>query len=315
MKQILGSLSIFRLLISTPVFTARRHVLLGILSFTVTLIISSVVHAGGLFFDSDSVQIHYYDQGKGVPVVLLHGGAGSASFWREDGGPDYIGYDLQGALVAAGYRVLAVNLRGYGKSDKPHHASAYGFEMAYDIVRLLDYLRIEKAHIVGYAQGGLIANWVRRKFPDRLLSVTMCSGGLLPEDSFWVVHADAFADAMAKSDMMPVVREMTPPGQPMPSREAVQARYADMYAKIDMLALAAMVRAQGIPDSRKELADNKVPSLAVIGELDHNRRDVEVMAKDMSNLKMIVLSGASHQAAVRTPRFLAELLKFMHKNQ
>lgn len=272
------------------------------------------VHADGRFFDSDGVRIHYYDQGQGVPLAILHGGAGDAAFWAQDSGPDFIGYDFQGALVAAGYRVLAVDLRGYGKSDKLHDPSAYGFEMSRDVARLLDHLGIERAHVMGYAQGGLIANWMRREFPDRMLTATMCSGGLLPEDSFWVKHADEFADGMAKLDMTPVVREMTPPGQPVPSREEVQAMYADMFEKIDMQALSAMVRAQAIPDSKEELASNTVPTLAFIGEHDHNRRDVEAMAEHMSSLETIVLPGASHQAAVRHPMFLAELLKFIHKN-
>ena len=272
------------------------------------------VHADGRFFDSDGVRFHYYDQGQGVPLVILHGGAGDAAFWAQDSGPDFIGYDFQGALAAAGYRVLAVDLRGYGKSDKLHEPSAYGFEMSRDVARLLDHLGIERAHVMGYAQGGLIANWMRREFPDRLFTATMCSGGLLPEDSFWVKHADEFADGMAKLDMTPVVREMTPPGQPVPSREEVQARYADMFEKIDMQALSAMVRAQAIPDSKEELGSNTVPTLAFIGEHDHNRGDVEAMAEHMSNLETIMLPGASHQAAVRHPMFLAELLKFIHKN-
>ena len=288
--------------------------LLRSLSLFVLLMPAVSVHAGGLFFDSDGVRIHYYDQGQGVPLVILHGGAGDAAFWAEDVGPDFIGYDFQGALVAAGYRVLAVDLRGYGKSDKLHDPHQYGFEMSRDIARLLDHLNIEKAHVMGYAQGGLITNWMRREFQDRMLTATMCSGGLLPEDSFWVVHADEFADAMAKLDMTPVVREMTPPGQPVPGREEVQARYADMYEQIDMKALSAMVRAQAIPDSKEELGSNTVPTLAFIGEHDHNRRDVEALAKHMANLEIIVLPGASHQAAVRHPMFLAELLKFIHKN-
>ena len=81
-----------------------------------------------------------------------------------------------------------------------------------------------------------------------------------------------------------------------------------------MQALSAMVRAQAIPDSLEELGSNTVPTLAFIGEHDHNRRDVEVMAKHMSNVEVMVLPGASHQEAVRHPMYLAELLKFIHKN-
>ena len=288
--------------------------LLTSFSVFVLLIAAVSTRADGRFFESDGVRIQYYDEGKGVPLVMLHGGAGSAAFWSEDTGPDFIGYDLQGALVAAGYRVLAIDLRGYGKSDKPHSTSAYGFEMSRDVVRLLDHLDIEKAHVMGYAQGGLIGNWMRRENPDRMLTMTMCSGGLMPEDSFWVIHADEFADGIAKLDMTPIVREMTPPGHPVPSPEEVHARYADMFEKIDMQALSAMVRAQALPDSPEELRSNTVPTLIFIGEHDHNRRDVTVLANHMSSMEMMVLPGASHQQAVREPTFLAEFLKFIDRS-
>jgi len=288
--------------------------LLRHLSLFIVLIWANSILAEGRFFDSDGLQIHYYEQGEGTPLVVLHGGAGDAAFWAQDVGPDFIGYDFQGALVAAGYRVLAIDLRGYGKSDKPHDPSAYGFAMSRDVARLLDHLNIEKAHVMGYAQGGLVVNWMRREFQTRMLTATMCSGGLLPKDSFWVIHADEFADAMAQLDMTPIVREMTPPGQPVPSREEVQSLYADMFEQIDMQALSAMVRAQAIPDSPDELASNTVPTLLFIGEHDHNRRDVEVMAKHMSSMKMIILDDAGHQQAVRHAMFLAELLKFIGKH-
>ena len=286
-----------------------------LLSIFIFLIAAVDIHADGRYFDSDGVRIHYHDQGSGVPLVLVHGGAGSVTFWWEDTGPDYIGYDIRGAFVAAGYRVVALDMRGYGKSDRPHDPAAYGFEMSRDIVRLLDHLDIKQAHVIGYAQGALVTNWMRREFPDRMLTATICSGGLLPEDSFWVVHGDEIADGMAKSDMMPAVRQMTPPGQPLPTPEQVHARYADMFNKIDMQALSAMVRAQAaFPDSIEELSSNTVPSLAIVGEHDWNTPDVEVMGKHMSNLEILVIPDATHQQAVRAPTFLAETLKFMDKN-
>src|SRR5581483_9974765 len=81
-------------------------------------------------FQSDGVKIHFTDQGSGEPVVVLHGYAMSIARMESAG--------IVSALANAGYRVLAVDARGHGESDKPHDPAAYGPQMARDVVRLLD---------------------------------------------------------------------------------------------------------------------------------------------------------------------------------
>ena len=58
------------------------------------------------------------------------------------------------ALGTAGYRVIALDCRGHGQSGKPQDPGQYGLEMVRDVVRLLDHLNVERAHVVGYAMGG-----------------------------------------------------------------------------------------------------------------------------------------------------------------
>src|SRR5438034_6180671 len=121
------------------------------------------------FFRSNGVRIHYTDQGAGEPVVVLHGYAMSVGRME--------GAGIVGALVKAGYRVLAVDARGHGQSDKPHDPSAYGAEMARDVVGLVNDLNIPKTHLVGYSMGAIISNKVRELAPDRLQSVVIGGGG------------------------------------------------------------------------------------------------------------------------------------------
>jgi pimeloyl-ACP methyl ester carboxylesterase len=100
-------------------------------------------------FDANGVKISYFVQGKGEPVVLLHG-------WLSSAG---VNWALPGtsALLAKDYQVIALDVRGHGLSDKPTKEDAYGPELVEDVVRLLDHLKIEKAHVVGYSMGGIIA--------------------------------------------------------------------------------------------------------------------------------------------------------------
>src|SRR5262245_60178433 len=112
------------------------------------LAVAPGLRAGDKSFDSNGVKIRYTDQGKGEPVLLIHGfGANAEMQWALPG----VVKDL-----AKDYRVIAYDNRGHGKSDKPHDPKKYGAEMVEDAVRLLDHLKIKKAHVVGYSMGAII---------------------------------------------------------------------------------------------------------------------------------------------------------------
>jgi pimeloyl-ACP methyl ester carboxylesterase len=126
-------------------------------------------------FDSNGVRIAYAVQGKGEPVVLVHGFLSS--------GP--INWDLPGttALLAKDFQVITLDVRAHGRSDKPAKEDAYGLELVEDVVRLLDHLKIKKAHIVGYSMGGIIAAKFTAKHPDRVRSCILGGMGWLREGS------------------------------------------------------------------------------------------------------------------------------------
>ena len=92
------------------------------------------------FFDSNGVRIRYVEQGTGPPVVLMHGYTGTLD-------RHFLANGLF-ANLATHHRVIAIDLRGHGKSDKPHDPAAYGEVMAEDVVRLLDHLKIPRAHVI-----------------------------------------------------------------------------------------------------------------------------------------------------------------------
>ena len=98
--------------------------------------------------NSNGVKLSYVVAGKGEPVVLIHGLYSSSLMnWQLPGIFD---------MLAKDYKVIALDMPGHGESDKPTNDSAYGEEMVEDVVRLLDELKITKAHVVGYSMGGMI---------------------------------------------------------------------------------------------------------------------------------------------------------------
>ena len=124
----------------------RRSFLLLALSTVVSAPLVQAQTPEDKFFDSKGVKIRYVDVGRGEPVVLIHGF--SSSLDANWGAPRIID------TLAKDFRVIALDCRGHGKSDKPHDGSKYGNEMIEDVARLMDHLNIPKAHIVGYSRAG-----------------------------------------------------------------------------------------------------------------------------------------------------------------
>jgi len=116
------------------------------------------------FIENEGVKINYevIDEVEG-DYLLLHTGLNSyKEAWTE------IGYTEE---LKKTYKLLLIDPRGHGKSDKPIDLAKYNFNlMKDDVIILLDHLRIEKVHFFGYSLGGIIGWHLARDFPDRLHS-------------------------------------------------------------------------------------------------------------------------------------------------
>jgi pimeloyl-ACP methyl ester carboxylesterase len=136
---------------------------------------TSIAAPESQFFDAKGVKIHFLIEGTGEPVVLIHGLDSSARInWQMPGTIDALARDHQ---------VIAVDLPGYGESDKPADPAAYGEQWVDDVILLLDRLNIRKAHIVGYSMGGMVALKLIAEHPERVISGTLGGAGWLRADS------------------------------------------------------------------------------------------------------------------------------------
>src|SRR5881397_2402529 len=123
--------------------TMQRSFVCGWISLLGALLAPAPALAQDQFFDSNGVKIRYTVEGQGEPVLLIHGF--TADIEKQWGQPGVL------KALAKDHRVIALDNRGHGKSGKPHDAKMYGKEMVEDAVRLLDHLKIAKAHVVGYS--------------------------------------------------------------------------------------------------------------------------------------------------------------------
>ena len=101
----------------------------------------------GSFVTSDGVRVHFEEFGAGDPVVLIHGWAASRRFWRH-----------QVPRLAESYRVLTLDLRGHGDSERPLPADYTALRMARDVIELCEHLGIRTPSVVGHSLGGLVVS-------------------------------------------------------------------------------------------------------------------------------------------------------------
>lgn len=256
----------------------------------------------GQYFDSNGVRIHFTDEGTGEPVILIHGFAANADLnWRVPG-------ITQG--LTEDYRVIALDDRGHGLSEKPHDVDAYGMNMVDDVIRLMDHLEIEKAHIVGYSMGGFIALKLVTTYPDRVICAAPCGAGWEPPG-----ERSDFRDALAKSleengDFSPLFTMLDPAGKGL-GPIATWLSNRKLNAENDVLALAAVIRGLGeIAIPEEALRQNTVPALTVIGTDDPLRAGVDRMTGVMSSHQVIYIEGANHLTALG-PELLRHVKDFI----
>ena len=280
-------------------------------SIALLLWINGAALAQDRFFDADGVAIRYLDRGAGPAVVLVHGFAGSIErSWINTG----ILQDL-----ARDHRVLALDLRGHGRSDKPHEPLEYS-ELADDVIRLMDHAGVRRAHAVGYSLGGIILLKLLTTDPERFERVVI--GGAAYRRARGE-SADDATEAAAREIERGLYRALivstAPTDEPPPSAEAIRARSREIAASADVLAHAALMRARrALLVSDAEIAVVRVPTLAVVGGADPTLPRVQAMGRRWPGLEIEVVPGATHptvheRGLPRRPEFARAIRRWIAK--
>jgi pimeloyl-ACP methyl ester carboxylesterase len=223
-------------------------------------------------FNSNGVKIAYFTQGQGPPVVLIHG-------WLSSAGMNWLLPGTSG-LLAKDFQVIALDVRGHGQSDKPTKEDAYGPEVVEDVVRLLDHLKIKKAHIVGYSMGGMITANFLVKHPDRALSGTLGGMGWLKEGGV----AQKLVDNLGKKN------------------DAAAVLCMRIMAKLSL--------------TEAEIQSIKIPVEVIVGDKDEHITKVYVdpLRKARKDWPIVEIKDANHISCVTKPQFKEELASWLKKN-
>lgn len=265
----------------------------------------------GLYFDSGGVQIHYTVDGEGAPVVLLHGLCGSIDLnWRRTGVIEALAED---------HRVVAIDLRAHGKSATPDYAYGYGIELAKDVIRILDHLEIEEAHLISYSYGGTVALKILATWPERLISVVLGETSWARDgDDEAVEYYEDLADAFAgREGIGNLLRSLTPDGDAPPTEQQIAEISAGLEQVCDLQALDQLLRgSRELFVSTESLRQNEVPCLVLFGERSPPAvESVIAMEPVMGELELHAIEGATHSTAILHPDFLRECRAFLARTE
>ncbi len=230
-------------------------------------------------FDSDGVTIAYIDEGRGDPILLIHGFASNATVnWRNT--------NWIKTLNEAGFRVIAYDNRGHGHSEKLYDAEKYSAKiMAEDARRLLDHLGIKRADVVGFSMGARISAFLTLAYPERVRSLTLSGFGIN------MIRPSGAGDAIAAALEAPNAEDIK-------NEAALSFRVFAEQTKGDLKALAACMRSSRPPIEREALGTIACPVLIAVGAEDVMAGSAEKLAAFIPGAEVLSIPGRDHMKSV-----------------
>jgi pimeloyl-ACP methyl ester carboxylesterase len=249
-------------------------------------------------FVNDGLSLAYIDMqpeaGGGDPILLIHGFASNHRV-------NWLGTLWVQTLLEAGRRVIALDNRGHGASDKPHDPAAYTTPlMAGDACALLDHLDLPRADVMGYSMGARITAFMALDHPARVRSAIL--GGLGIRLVEGVGLPQGIADAMEAPSLESV---RNPMGRTF--------RAFAEQTKSDLVALAACIRGSRQTVDAAHLSTITAPLLVCVGTRDPIAGDPHALAALVPGARAFDIEGRDHNLAVGDKTYKAAVLAFLEE--
>lgn len=240
--------------------------------------------------DLNGAQIHYVSQGQGTPMLLIHGYPLSGELFKNN----------RGALARAGYRVITLDLRGFGQSRAPESDAGSIQTYAKDALALLDKLGIQKAIIGGMSMGGPTVFEMYREAPERfrgmILIDTLANPAGIPEQYLWkgmAAEAQANGPQALVNDLL---KDMLT-GKTRVNQPAQAAFLAGLVKQASVAGDVAGANAlANRPDSLPTLKNIRVPTLILVGLEDTVYPPVfsRKMHQNIQGSTLVIIPGGAH---------------------
>jgi pimeloyl-ACP methyl ester carboxylesterase len=264
--------------------------------------------------NANGIDIYYEARGEGSPVILINGWGGNLDSWS--------GKMID--LLVGKHRVIMMDNRGTGRSDKPDIPYTMDM-MAADAKGVLDALEVEKAHVMGFSMGGAITQTFGVNYPERTLSLVICGASAGRENSVSSdpkVQMDLALIANPSPEI--TVRDVTIKLlYLLYSKEYVEGHLEDLvkdetYSDYSTPSHALMNQSHAIStmDTYQHLPDIKVPVLVMTGDEDVlvPPENSEKIASRIPGSELLMIPGCGHGfLKQKTGEAIGHVLRFLEK--
>ena len=242
----------------------------------------------GYFSSFDNAKIFYQVKGEGSPIVLLHGFTNTGNGWKKK--------PILDSLVSNGFKVVLIDLRGNGNSDKPANPEGYANDAeAKDVIGLMKFLGVRKYDALGYSRGSIIL--ARVMVLDKNCKRAVIGGmGADFTNPLWPRRIGFYNALMHDT---------------VPGYEDFRKYIASQ--KLNPLTLAYQQKEQP-STSKEELAKMKIPVLIICGDADEDNGRASELQQLIPNSKFVTVPG-NHNAAANTPIFANQVLNFFRQQK
>ena len=255
------------------------------------------------FYDSDGVRIYYEIEGSGPELIMIHGFAADIqSCWRMTRVVD---------TLKAENRLVMMDCRGHGKSDKPADPAMYGAQMVKDITNLMAHLDIEKANFIGYSMGSRLSLELLLDQPERFNAIILGGFGL----------ADPAAESRSeRSRIISMAMLADSPDDVIDPVGQDFRRFAELTGG-DLKALASCITGwEANPGTRtldwetrlEKIKAIAIPLLTIVGNDDNLISDSLKMAMMVPNGCHFQVQGKDHITVVAGTRFRMMVRAFLN---
>ncbi|WP_347929275.1 alpha/beta hydrolase [Pseudomonas helvetica] len=255
------------------------------------------------YFEHEGCTLHYEEYGHGTPLLLVHGLGSSTLDWEK-----------QIPELSTRYRVIVTDVRGHGRSDKPHERySIAGFSA--DLVALIEHLKLGPAHLVGLSMGGMIGFQLAVDQPSLLKS--LCIVNSAPEvkvrttNDYWQWFKRW--SLMHLLSMRTIGTALGGKLFPKPEQAELRHKMAERWAKNDKRAYLASFNAIVGWGVQERLAKVTCPTLIVSADRDYTPVALkEAYVKLLPDAQLVVIEDSRHATPLDQPhRFNQTLLEFL----
>ena len=247
----------------------------------------------------NGIELFYTDEGVGDPVVLIHGLGSSSDDWQ-----------LQIPVLTPRFRVVAVDLRGHGQSNKP--AGPYTMAVfADDVAQLIEALGVVPCHVVGLSLGAMTALELSATRPDLVKSAVIVNAGpdFIPrtlKDKALVWQRLALVRLVGPGKVARIVADRTLPGE---EHVELRSRVVESLGNNDKQSYLSSMKAIVGWSIRDRLSRISAPTLVVASEFDYRSiESKQPIIDEAQTARMVVVAGARHLLPVEKPDEFNEIL-------